>query len=107
MHALAKRLQVWHAALVLVWLVLPQFFDQLLVWPLYLLVPLAGYALTVSCIPPLRRSVNWLRLGRTGWDVVGATLVIIVVAALVLWYVWEKPDLHKMTEQLNKFSYTR
>ncbi len=107
MHALAKRLQVWHAAIVLVWLVLPQFFSALMVWPLYLLVPLVGYALTVSLIPPLRRSVNWLRLGRTGWDVVGATLAIIVVAstALVLWYIWSKPDLTRMTEQVRGFTF--
>jgi len=107
MNTLTKRLQVWHAAIVLLWLVLPQFFAVLLVWPLYLLVPLAGYALTVCCVAPLRRSVNWLRLGRNGWDVAGATVVIIVLAstALLLWYVLYKPELSRMTDVLRTFPY--
>jgi membrane protease YdiL (CAAX protease family) len=104
MNVAAKRLQVWHAALVLVWLVLPQFFEKMRVWPLYLLVPLAGYALTVFCVAPLRRSVVWLHLGRFGWDVAAATLAIIVVAsvALVLWYVWLTPDLRDLTNELRE-----
>jgi uncharacterized protein len=105
MSALAKPLQIWHAAIVLVWLVLPQFFTALMIWPLYLLIPLAGYALTVYCVAPLRRSVNWLHFGRRGWDVFGAALAIIVVAsaALVVWYVLIAPDLHIMTDQLRTF----
>jgi membrane protease YdiL (CAAX protease family) len=108
MTALAKRLQVWHAALVLICLVVPQFFAALLIWPLYLLVPLVGYAFTVSCVPALRHSVTWLRLGRSGWDVVGATLVIIVVAssALVMWFAFCEHDLHKMTDVLQTIPYT-
>jgi membrane protease YdiL (CAAX protease family) len=108
MNTAAKRMQVWHAAIVLIWLVLPQFFAALLVWPLYLLVPLLGYALTVACVAPLRRSVNWLRLGRGGWDVAAATVVIIVLAstALVLWYVLYKPELSRITEVLRNRSYT-
>ena len=107
MNAAAKRLQVWHAAVVLAWLVLPQFFAGMRVWPLYLLVPLAGYALTVFCVGPLRRTVTWLRLGRGGWDVAGATLAIIVVAsaALVLWYVWLTPDLRDMTDVLREIPF--
>jgi membrane protease YdiL (CAAX protease family) len=107
MNAVVKRLQVWHAALVLAWLVLPQFFDVMRVWPFYLLVPLAGYALTISCVGPLRRSVNWLHLGRTGWDVVGAALAIIVVAsaALLLWYVWLARDLSDMTNKLREIPF--
>ena len=107
MTALTKRLQVWHAAVVLVWLVVPQLYAPLRVWPLYLLVPLAGYAVTVYCVAPLRRSVHWLRLGRSGWDVLGATLAIILVAstALVLWYVLRAPNLGKVTERLTAISY--
>ena len=107
MNAAAKRLQVWHAAVVLAWLVLPQFFAGMRVWPLYLLVPLAGYALTVFCVGPLRRTVTWLRLGRCGWDVAGATLAIIVVAsaALVLWYVWLARDLSDMTNKLREIPF--
>ena len=107
MNTLTKRLQVWHAAIVLLWLVLPQFFAVLLIWPLYLLVPLAGYALTVYCVPPLRRSVNWLRLGRGDWEVIGATFVIIVLAstALILWYALCEHDLRKMTDILKTIPY--
>ncbi len=107
MNTLTKRLQVWHAAIVLLWLVLPQFFAVLLVWPWYLLVPLAGYALTVCCVAPLRHSVNWLRLGRSDWDVAGATVVIIVLAstALVLWYALCEHDLRKMIDVLKTIPY--
>src|SRR2546430_11719633 len=104
MNALAKRLQVWHAAIVLVWLVLPQFFTALMVWPLYLLVPLAGYALTVCCVGPLRRSVNWLHLGRASWEVCFVTLctVLVASAALVGWYFLFEPDLSDMTNVLRE-----
>jgi uncharacterized protein len=107
MTALTKQMQVWHAAVVLVWLVVPQLYAPLRVWPLYLLVPLAGYAVTVGCVAPLRRSIHWLRLGRSGWDVLGATLMIIIVAstALLLWYVFREPDLSKVTERLTAFPY--
>jgi membrane protease YdiL (CAAX protease family) len=106
MTTLTKRLQVWHAALVLAWLVVPQFFAALRIWPLYLLVPLVGYGLTVACVAPLRGSVNWLRLGRSGRDVCGATLGVIVVAsaALVFWYVLFAPDLHELTYLLTRCS---
>lgn len=107
MNALAKRLQVWHAAIVVIWLVLPQFFAAMRIWPLYLLIPLAGYALTVYSVPLLRRSVTWLQYGRSDWQVFGVTLAIIVLAsaALVLWDVLMQPDLRVLTDQLREFSF--
>jgi membrane protease YdiL (CAAX protease family) len=107
MLAVAKRLQVWHAAIVLSWLVLPQFFSFLLVWPLYLLVPLIGYALTIASIAPLRRSVKWLNVGRTSLDVIAATLTTIVVAssALVSWYVLFDHDFERMTKLLRELPF--
>lgn len=56
-------------------------------WPWPLLAPLIGYFLVVLCVPALRRSMQWLRLGRVTAASAGVTLGVVVVAGLVLFAV--------------------
>jgi membrane protease YdiL (CAAX protease family) len=85
------------ALLALVWILLVGLVPLFQRWPLTMLAPLAAYGLAVGLIPPLRRSVGWLHVGRSGPDV--RILVIATVvgsgAALVLWSVLAKPDLQR------------
>ena len=91
-----------HAGLLLALLALPSFIPELRPWPLYLLVPLAIYALIVAVAPPLRRSVRWLRVGRFDGGVIAWTAAIILgsSAALVLWSVVARPDIGDLTEKI-------
>jgi membrane protease YdiL (CAAX protease family) len=69
--------------LVLFWLsatVLP----QPILWPWYLLVPLAAYSVLVLIISPLRRSFPGISLGRVNHAGVAATLGITLVSCGVL-----------------------
>ena len=91
-----------HAGLLLALLTLPSFTRELQLWPLYLLVPLALYALIVAVVPPLRSSVHWLRLGRFDGAVLAWTAAIILgaSAALVLWFVLARPDVSALTQKI-------
>jgi membrane protease YdiL (CAAX protease family) len=99
-----KGVQSVHALLLLILLSLPFFFDDLRWWPFYLLVPLAIYTAVVLAIPPLRRSVRWIRLGRIDLTVLALMLATIVIAsvALVLWYVVNRydPDIGNLGRQI-------
>jgi membrane protease YdiL (CAAX protease family) len=71
-------------------------------WPWYFLAPLLAYAVVVLAVPPLRRSVTWLRVGRLDWPALGATAVLVVPtsAVLILYYALFHPDLHSLAEEL-------
>jgi uncharacterized protein len=91
-----------HFGLLLALLTLPAFIRELQLWPLYLLAPLAIYALIVAVAPPLRRSVHWLRVGRLDGAVLAWTAVIILgsSAALIMWFVLARPDVSAFTEKI-------
>ncbi len=91
-----------HAGLLLALLALPSFIRELRPWPLYLLAPLAIYALIVTVVPVLRKSVHWLRVGRFD-GVVLAWMVSIILGsstALVLWFVLARPDVGDLTDKI-------
>jgi uncharacterized protein len=91
-----------HAGLLLALLALPSFISELRPWPLYLLAPLTIYALIVAVVPPLRRGVHWLRVGRLDGAVLAWTTAIILgsSAALVLWFVLARPDVGDLMEKI-------
>ena len=97
-----KSLHLVHAGLLCVLFALPLCIAALRPWPLYLLAPLAAYALIVVLVPPLRRGVHWLRVGRLDGPVLAATAAVIVVssAALVLWFLLTKPDLGDLAAKI-------
>ncbi len=63
-------------------------------WPWLWLAPLVPYLLLVVCVPPVRRSLSWLRLGHLSTAAVVATLGIIVLttSALLLFHATAQPD---------------
>ena len=83
------------ALLALAWISLVGFVPFLRPWPLYILAPLAVYGVVVVLSPSLRRSVGWLRAGRSGRDI--RILIIATVAvsgvALVAWAALTNPDI--------------
>ena len=62
----------------------PIVFLQPLPWPLYLLVPLAGYLGVVLLAPPLRRTMPRLSPGRMDRVGIGGAVALSVVASAVL-----------------------
>jgi membrane protease YdiL (CAAX protease family) len=64
-------------------------------WPWYFLAPVILYAVLVLAIPPLRRSVHWLRVGRLHGPILATTVVIVLLSstALVLYQFLFHPDL--------------
>ena len=85
-----------HLALLFsIWMLAVGFIPFLRLWPFRIVVPLALYAAVVMCVPALRRSVGWLRLGT--WDLATAALVaataLLSGAALVGWVVLYNPNL--------------
>ena len=97
-----KSVHLVHAGLLLILLALSSFIAMLRPWPLYLLAPLAAYALIVALFPPLRRGVAWLRFGRFDGVVLAWTAANIFgsSAALVLWFLLARPDLRELTEKI-------
>jgi uncharacterized protein len=97
-----KSLHLVHAGLLCVLFALPLLIPILRPWPLYLLVPLTAYALIVAVVPPLRREVRWLRVGRLDGPVLAGTAAVIVFAsaALVLWFVLARPDVGDLANQI-------
>jgi membrane protease YdiL (CAAX protease family) len=71
-------------------------------WPWYFLVPLLIYAAVVLAVPPLRRSVRWLRIGRLDGLALAATMGIMLISStvLVLYQVLFHPDLSELADRL-------
>jgi membrane protease YdiL (CAAX protease family) len=91
-----------HGGLLLVLLALPAFIPGLARWPWHLLTPVLIYGGIVAVVPPLRRSLDWLRVGRLDGRIlaVSAAIVLISAAALVLYYLVFRPDLQYLAEHL-------
>jgi uncharacterized protein len=91
-----------HGGLLLLLLPLSSVVPGLAHWPWGLLLPLLLYALLVGLIPPLRRSVVWLKVGRLDPPVLLATagIVLLTSAVLVLFNMVAQPDLANLREQL-------
>lgn len=53
-------------------------------WPWIWVAPFAGYFVLAAWVPPLRRSLRWLRAGRVSSRTVAATIVIMVFTSLFL-----------------------
>ena len=53
-------------------------------WPWIWLVPLLAYFVLVACVPCLRRSMDWLRIGKLSTASLSATVVLMVLTILVL-----------------------
>ena len=64
-------------------------------WPFNLLAPIILYLVVVLAVPRFRRSLQWLRAGRFGKDIVVLVIATSVVSgvALYLWYRLLRPDL--------------
>ena len=97
-----KSLHLVHAGLLCVLFALPLLIPALRPWPLYLLVPLTAYFLVVAVVPPLRRGLGWLRVGRLDGPVLAWTAAVIVVssAALATWFVLARPDVGDLAGQI-------
>jgi membrane protease YdiL (CAAX protease family) len=95
-------LRALHGGLLLALLLIPQFVPALARWPGYLLVPLAGYAVVVCLVPPLRRTTDWLRPGRLDGRVLaaGAAIVLLSSAALLAFDALARPDVRPLAGQL-------
>ncbi len=53
-------------------------------WPWVWLAPLVSYFLLVACVPPWRRSMGWLRVGKISTVSLGTTFVVMALTGLVL-----------------------
>jgi len=76
--------------------------------PFFLLGPLLIYGAAVWAVPFLRRSAGWLRMGvldRPVLWLVGLT-VVVSSAALVLWFLFAKPDVSQWVAAVPKVSMT-
>jgi membrane protease YdiL (CAAX protease family) len=61
-----------------------QFGADVSVWPLHLLVPLLVYAGGVGIVPALRRSMGWMRVGKTTLPVVVLILATSICSGIAL-----------------------
>ncbi len=97
-----RSLQAIHAVLLCSLFALPLLIPALRQWPLYQLAPLTVYTVIVAVVPPLRRGVGWLRVGRLDGVVLGWTAAVIVVssAALVLWFLLARPDVGDLADKI-------
>ena len=79
----------------LLWLTLPLLLPVLGFWPQILLLPIIIYALVVTAIPNLRRSVLWLRAGRLTSDIILLILATVVLSSITLvgWYLQFQPNI--------------
>jgi membrane protease YdiL (CAAX protease family) len=89
-----------HGGLLLLLLPIPMLWPILAQWPWHILTPLLGYTAIVCLTSPLRRSVNWLRVGRLDGRALAVTAAIVLVssAALVAYQILFHPDLHELSE---------
>ena len=71
-------------------------------WPWVWLAPLATYFFIVACVPPLRRSLGWVRLGRLSTAGVAVTLGIMVLTTftLVVFQTTAQPDVRSFRAAL-------
>ena len=71
-------------------------------WPWVWLVPLVGYFVLVACVPPLRRTLSWRRVGWLSAGSIIATLGIMTLTTLVLvtFQVTVRPNLSSCREVL-------
>jgi uncharacterized protein len=72
------------------------------VWPLYLLIPIAGYLVLEACLQPLRRSFPGFPIGHVNRLTAIASFVIIGVSSAVLvgYHVVVAPDVRPLAERL-------
>jgi membrane protease YdiL (CAAX protease family) len=75
-------------------------------WPWQLLVPLTAYFLLALAVPPLRRTLGWLRVGRLGPAVFGWTALVSAVSALALvgFHVMIRPDVGELRPRIPSWS---
>ena len=95
-----------HGVLILLLSAFPIFLQSLQKWPLYTLVPLILYAVTVMAFSPLRRSLSWLTVGELNWKVLAllASVSLLSVGALTGWYTLVGPDLRGYAQRLPVFA---
>src|SRR5918997_7005586 len=88
----------------LLWLTLPLIVPALGFWPQILLLPIIIYALVVTAIPNLRRSILWLRAGHLTSDIIILILATIVLSstALVVWYLLFQPNISSQLAMVPK-----
>ena len=68
-------------------------FPPLRRWPWLWLAPLIPYLLLVACVPPIRRSLTWFRLGQLSVAAVLTTLGIMVLTSSALFaFYTAQPD---------------
>ena len=65
-------------------------------WPWLWLAPFLAYFLLGACIPRLRRSLDWLQVGRLSGAAFAATVVLaaVTIAVLGAYQAIAQPDLH-------------
>jgi membrane protease YdiL (CAAX protease family) len=71
-------------------------------WPWFWLMPLAAYLAVVVCVPPLRRSFQWPRVGQINWRTcsTAAAITLLAVGSLVLYQIVQEPDLAALGARL-------
>jgi membrane protease YdiL (CAAX protease family) len=102
----AREMPLAHAGLALVLLGSGLLATDLLAWPFHILAPLAAYVLIVALVPPLRRSLSWLRVGRLDRNVWIATAMVVVVssATLMIWHHYARPNVSSLVGRFPKGS---
>src|SRR5579862_4009265 len=81
---------------------LPFYLAALARWPWHLVVPLLVYAGIAVVVPPLRRTLRWVRIGRLDPPVLGVSAAVAVVssAVLVSFDFLVRPDVNRLREHL-------
>ncbi len=77
-------------------------FPALLTWPFYLLAPLTIYLCVVLMLPPLRRSMTWMQVGRLDRAALTwlTTVAIVSSIALFLWHEFLQPDVSPIIAEI-------
>ena len=91
-----KVIQAIHVSLFCtLWILLPILESSLASWPLSKVAPLLVYGFLVAVTPQLRRSLQWMRVGRFGADIRLLVLLVVIfsTAALVGWAITCQPNL--------------
>jgi membrane protease YdiL (CAAX protease family) len=74
-----------HGALFVVLMIGTLLVSALRNWPWLWLAPLTSYFAVVACVPPMRRSFQWLRVGRVTGKSLGVSVALIAVTSSALW----------------------
>ena len=71
-------------------------------WPWFLLIPLLAYYALVAAVPPLRRTVPRLAIGRVDWisGLAGILLIAVTSAALLSYQAFFDPDVSALAARL-------